>query len=292
VVRAGVDQGGVLGGRLTVVATPIGNLDELSPRAAQALRDADCILAEDTRRTGKLLRAVSARTRMQSLHEHNELARLDVVLAQLAAGRCLVLVSDAGMPAISDPGYPLIRGVIDAGYELDLVGGPSAVTGALVLSGLPPEPFAFFGFFPRSRGKTAFADRVLAWPDTAVVLISPHRGVKEVGLLAGRAPRRPAALVREISKRHQEVMRLPLSDLVTWLETDAPKGEWTLVVGPRADDADAHDEERHIADLAAALLTDSRTGDTPLRRRVQAAAARHGVPWRKLYKQVLARRKT
>ena len=155
-------------GRLQVVATPIGNLADLSERARQALAEADVIAAEDTRHTGVLLKAIGLTTRLLSLHEHNESRRVPALLARLAEGECVALVSDAGTPLLSDPGYELVRAATAAGFEVSVVPGPSAITAALAVAGLPTDRFCFEGFLPaRERERRATLEALAHEPRTA-----------------------------------------------------------------------------------------------------------------------------
>jgi 16S rRNA (cytidine1402-2'-O)-methyltransferase len=228
------DEGAERGepGVLLVVATPIGNLGDLSVRAADALRDADLVLAEDTRRTGKLLAHVGSEVRQLSLHEHNEQDRAAELVARLEEGQRLVLVSDAGTPALSDPGYRLISAVVAAGHRVEAIPGASALLTALVVSGLPTDRVAFEGFLPRKGA--ARRERLAELADerrTVVLYVSPHRAdadLRDLALACG--PDRPAALCRELTKLHEEVRRGPLGELADAV-ADGVRGELTLVVG-------------------------------------------------------------
>jgi 16S rRNA (cytidine1402-2'-O)-methyltransferase len=219
-------------GVLTVVSTPIGNLGDLSPRAADALRDADLVLAEDTRRTGGLLAHVGSEVRQRSLHEHNERERADEVVALLREGARIALVSDAGTPAVSDPGYRLIAAVAAAGLRVEAVPGASALLTALVVSGLPTDRVAFEGFLPRKGA--ARRDRVAELAverRTMVLYVSPHRAEADLADLAeGLGDERPAALCRELTKRFEETRRGTLGALRA-AAADGFRGELTLVVG-------------------------------------------------------------
>ncbi len=219
-------------GTLVVVATPIGNLADLSPRAADALRAADLVLAEDTRRTATLLRHVDASTPMRAHHQHNEAASTQEVLPRLRAGETVVLVSDAGTPLVSDPGQRLVAAAAEAGIRVVAVPGPSAALHALVVSGLPAARFAFEGFLPR-RG--AERQRALALagtePRTTVWFVAPHRAADDLRDLADACgAERPAALCRELTKLHEEVRRGPLGELAAAVDAERARGELTLVV--------------------------------------------------------------
>ncbi|MEE8277305.1 MAG: 16S rRNA (cytidine(1402)-2'-O)-methyltransferase, partial [Thermoanaerobaculia bacterium] len=195
-------------GKLLVVATPIGNLEDLSTRARDALKEADLVACEDTRRTGRLLARLGLKKRLISLHEHNERRRLPGLLKELAAGRSVALASDAGTPLLSDPGYLLVRGAVAAGVRVEAVPGPSAVLAALVASGLPPYPFTFAGFPPHRRGKRrAYYRRFAAVDHTLVFFESPHRLLASLEDAVRELGDRPAAAARELTKRYEEILR-------------------------------------------------------------------------------------
>ena len=223
-----------MSGRLIVVATPIGNLEDLSPRARQAFEEADLVLCEDTRRTGRLLAGLGLDKRLMSLHEHNEKKRLGGLMEMLRQGATLALASDAGTPLVSDPGFLLVREAVAEGVAVDHRPGPSAALTALVLSGLPPHPFTFAGFPPRKRGKRRRFYRSLAGLDHTLVLFeSPHRLLASLDDAAVELGNRRAALGRELTKLHQEVLHGRLVELREGLtDRAALKGEFTLVVGP------------------------------------------------------------
>lgn len=218
-------------GSLVVVATPIGNLGDLAPRAAETLRTVDVILAEDTRRTGRLLAHIGSEVRQRSLHEHNERDRIPEVLAALAAGQRFALVSDAGTPGVSDPGYRLIAAVVAAGLDVEVVPGPSAALAALVVSGLPTDRVVFDGFLPRRGG--ARRERLAELADerrTVVLFLSPHRATDDLDdLIAVLGADRQAVVARELTKLHEEVLRGTLAELRDRLQAGV-RGELTLVV--------------------------------------------------------------
>ncbi len=220
-------------GRLLLVATPIGNLEDLSPRAVAALARADRIACEDTRHSGRLLHHLGIKKPLLSLHEHNERRRLPEILAALEAGETIAVVSDAGTPLLSDPGFPLVRAAAEAGHRIEAIPGPSAILTALVASGLPPYPFTFAGFAPPKSGKRrTFYKKLGELGHTVVIFESPHRiapsladAVTELG------PDRPAAVARELTKLHEEILRGPLGELATALAERKPLGEYVLVLG-------------------------------------------------------------
>jgi len=215
---------------LLVCATPIGNLDDVTLRVLQALRDADVIACEDTRRTRVLLdRHDIDAARLVSLHEHNERARAGELTARVRAGETVALVSDAGTPLISDPGYVLVRECIQEGLPVEVLPGPSAVPVALVASGLPVARWCFVGFLPRKRSQR---ERLLAdAAETLVAFESPRRLSATLDMLAHLDPQRPVAVCRELTKLHEEVSRGPAAELAKRYRERPAKGEVVLVVG-------------------------------------------------------------
>jgi 16S rRNA (cytidine1402-2'-O)-methyltransferase len=220
-------------GTLLVVATPIGNLDDLSPRARTAFERADMVACEDTRHTGRLLAQLGIGRPLVSLHEHNERQRLPQLLAALGRGATVALASDAGTPLVSDPGYLLVREAAAAGFRVEPVPGPSAVLAALIASALPPYPFTFAGFPPPRAGKRRSFYRELAGlGHTVVVFESPHRLIASLDDAIAELGDRPAAVCRELTKLHEEVLRGPLSELREELAGRAAlKGEFVVVIG-------------------------------------------------------------
>ena len=244
-----------MAGRLIVCPTPIGNLDDMSPRARRALEEADLVACEDTRRTGLLYdRLGMQRPRLVSNHEGNEADRAVQLAQQVERGARVVLVSDAGTPAISDPGYPLIRACLERDLDVEVLPGPSALITALVASGLPPDRWRFEGFLPRRAGEL---ERVLSSAETVVALESPRRLPASLAALAALAPNRPATVCRELTKLHEEVARGTLAELARRFRDDV-RGEIVVVIGPARAGAAAG------ADLAFAV--------DALRRLVQSGA--------------------
>lgn len=273
-----------MSGRLTVVATPIGNLDDLSPRGAAALRDADLVLAEDTRHTGRLLAHVGAATPQQAYHDHNEREVAARVVARIQDGANVVLVTDAGTPAVSDPGYRLVAACAEAGVVVDAVPGPSAVLHALVTSGLPTDRFTFEGFLPRKgQSRTNRLAAIAASTGTTVLFVSPHRAQSDLrDLAAACGADRAAAVGRELTKLHEETVRGTLEELglrETW------RGELTVVVGGAPEEVDDAGEMAARLDQVTVLV------DVGLSRRdaVQAVATLTGAKRRALYEADLAR---
>ncbi len=216
-------------GQLTVCPTPIGNLEDMSPRVRRALGEADLVACEDTRRAGLLFdRLEISRPRLVSYHEGNEAERAVQLAQQVERGAKVALISEAGTPVISDPGYRLLRACIERDLEIEVLPGPSAVITALVASGLPASRWRFEGFLPRRAGEL---ERVLQGPDTVVAFESPRRLPQSLTALATLAPNRPAAVCRELTKLHEEVVRAPLGELARRFRGDV-KGEIVLVIAP------------------------------------------------------------
>jgi 16S rRNA (cytidine1402-2'-O)-methyltransferase len=220
-------------GVLLVVATPIGNLEDLSPRARSAFDRADLIACEDTRHTGRLLAHLGIKKPLVSLHEHNERQRLPRLLAELAEGKTIAVASDAGTPLLSDPGFVLVREAAAQGARIEPIPGASALLAALVVSGLPPHPFTFAGFPPPKSGKRRTFWK--SWADlghTLVVFESPHRLLPSLEDALAELGDRPVAIARELTKIHEEVLRGRLSEVTEELRRrPSLKGEFVLVVG-------------------------------------------------------------
>lgn len=270
---------------LFLVATPIGNLGDLSSRAIATLRASDLILCEDTRTTAFLLGQHDISSPTAPLHEHNEDARIPSVLERLRNGGLVSLVSDAGTPLVSDPGYRLVRAAIAEGLPVSGVPGPNAALLALTLSGLPPHPFLFLGFPPpRSAGRrTAFASlRAAERAGLSATLIwheAPHRLAETLADLLAVFGDRPAAVARELTKRFEEVRRDGLPQLAAHYAEHAPRGEITLLVGPAP--TDAVDAEDLDGQLQRALATHSVKDAAAL------VAAATGLPRRTVYARAL-----
>lgn len=223
-----------LPGRLWVVATPIGNLGDLSPRAMKVLGSVAAILAEDTRSARKLLARFAITSRTVAFHEHNEERLTPRMITRLFQGEDLALVSEAGTPLLSDPGYRLVRACRERGIPVLPVPGPSSVTAALSVAGLPPYPFTFMGFLPpRSARRRQTLQAVAALPHTLVFFLSPHRFVDELadcGELLGSG--REGVILAELTKLHERASHGTLADLIERTREETPRGEYTLVVGP------------------------------------------------------------
>lgn len=216
---------------LTLIATPIGNLSDITYRAVETLRAADVVYCEDTRRTLQLLNHLDIKKTLVSCHEHNERERAEEVVSHLRAGRSVAYVSDAGMPGISDPGAALVSACIAAGLPYTVLPGASAVLTAAVLSGLPCRTFSFYGFLPRdSKGRRAYLERIAACGQLAILYESPHRVGATFTALRDALGDRPAALLRELTKKFESVERGTLSELAARFSDTEPKGECVICV--------------------------------------------------------------
>jgi 16S rRNA (cytidine1402-2'-O)-methyltransferase len=271
-----------MAGVLHVVATPIGNLGDLSERARETLASADLVVAEDTRRTGKLLASVGVRARMRSMFEGNERRRTEEVLAVLRDGQSVALVSDGGTPLVSDPGYPLVRACLDEGIDVRVVPGPSAAIAALVVSGFPTDRFVFEGFLPRTAGDRRARLAALAEePRTVVLYESPRRLAALLGELAAIDADRQVAVCRELTKLHEEVRRGSVAELGTMLG-DAPlKGEVVVVLEGRSADVPPD------VDAAVAEARDLVADGARKREAAHRVAERTGVPANAIYRALV-----
>jgi 16S rRNA (cytidine1402-2'-O)-methyltransferase len=214
-----------------LVSTPIGNLDDLSPRAVEVLAEVDLILAEDTRRTRKLLAARGIETPLRSFHDHNKERVAPEVVRLIEGGGSIALVSDAGTPSINDPGYYMVRTLVERGIEFTAVPGPSAILTALVLSGLPTDRFAFYGYMPRKKGEREKA--ILEAGDergTAIFFESPHRLLKTLQVLHELLPGREIVVARELTKMHEELRRGIASELLEYFGSKGVKGEIVILL--------------------------------------------------------------
>ena len=260
---------------LAVCATPIGNLDDVTLRVLDELRAADVVLCEDTRHTRTLLARHGIGARVLSYHEHNEAARTAEILPRLQAGERIALVSDAGMPGISDPGARIVRAALDAGVPVSVLPGASAVETALVASGLAGEGYRFVGFLPRGS-KDWDALGGVAWP--TVAFESPRRLPATLRSLAAFDPGRQVAVCRELTKRFEEIVRGTAGELASRF-TEAPKGEITLVIGPGKAVQDEGAALTAVADLVAA--------GAPRRTAADVVARLTGVARNTLYRRSL-----
>ena len=262
---------------LAVCATPIGNLEDVTLRVLRELAEADLILCEDTRHTRRLLVRHGIRAHLRSYHEHNEAARTAELLPRLQAGERIALVSDAGLPGISDPGARLVTAALEAGVAVTVLPGASAVDTALVASGFAGERYQFVGFLPRSEQALRRAWEELAhWPWPVVAFESPRRLPATLRSLAAVDPERPLAVCRELTKRYEQVARASARELAAQF-AEPPRGEITLVLGPgsEGEPADIASAAEAVAELAAAGVARSRAA---------AVVARlTGLPRKRLY---------
>ena len=269
---------------LHIVATPIGNLGDLSPRAADTLRRADRILAEDTRVTAKLLSHIGAKVPMSRYDDHSSDAERDRIVSQLGE-QAIALVSDAGTPLISDPGYKLVRAARTAGHTVHTVPGPSALVAALTLAGLPTDRFLFLGFLPaKAKGRSDAIAEVASIRATLVFYESGPRLGATLAALAEQLGDREAAVTREITKLHEQCVTGTLASLAARYADVAPKGEIVIVVGPPREASEASD-----GDLDAAL--DEALGRLSPSRAAAEVAVSLGVPRKRAYARALERAK-
>ncbi|GAA3739601.1 16S rRNA (cytidine(1402)-2'-O)-methyltransferase [Plantactinospora mayteni] len=273
-------------GRLILLGAPLGNPGDASARLRDALGAADVVAAEDTRRLTRLARDldVTITGKIVSYFEGNEERRTPDLVDAVLDGALVALVTDAGMPSVSDPGYRLVRAALDAGAPVTVAPGPSAVTTALALSGLPTDRFCFEGFLPRTGGPRRARLRALAAEERTLVFFeAPHRVAGALAdLAAAFGPERPAALCRELTKTYEEVLRRPLGELATWAAAGEPRGEITLVVaGAPAVPAPVP----AVAELRAAVA-DLEAGGTSRRDAITAVATEYGLRRRDVYNAV------
>ncbi len=270
-------------GKLYLVATPIGNLEDITLRALQVLRQAVLIAAEDTRQTQKLLQRYEITAKMVSYHEHNKLSRVDEILSALAFGD-VALVSDAGMPGLNDPGYELVRAAQEAGYPVSAIPGPSAPVTALVVSGLPTDAFLYLGYLPR---RAAERRRRLAevrdLPYTLIFLETPHRLFEALEDLEAGLGDRPIAVARELTKIHEEIFRGTIHEARDHFTQNEPRGEFTLVVGGSVGETGGLWSEEQ---LAQALRESLKTGQPQSQIAVEIAA-RSGWERRVVYRKII-----
>lgn len=218
---------------LYLVGTPIGNLADITLRALEVLKTVDAIACEDTRHSGRLLAHYGVRSRLISLNEHNEARRIPELVSHVAQGGSVALVSDAGMPTVSDPGQRLVQAFVAAGHRVEPIPGPSAVLSALAASGLPTTPFYFGGFLPHKKGQRAKElGAALLREATSVYFESPYRLVDTLAMLAEQAPEHRVVVARELTKRFEEFQRGPARNVLLHYQTRVPKGEITLVIAP------------------------------------------------------------
>ena len=282
---------------LYLVATPIGNLDDLTVRAGKILAGVDLVLAEDTRRTRKLLNHLAIRVPMRSLHEHNEVEVVGGLVDRLVSGESMALVSDAGTPLLSDPGFPLVRAALDAGVDVVPIPGPSSVLAALTASGLPMDRFLFVGYLPRKKGGRARLFEGLAdEPGTIVFLESPRRLARSLADAGEILGCRLACVARELTKVHEEFIRGTLPEIVARLADVELRGEVTVCVagrgfGPENGSGSVEAERERVASLDHASLSrrfdELLAAGTPRNEALKRLAREHGVPRREIYKLLM-----
>jgi 16S rRNA (cytidine1402-2'-O)-methyltransferase len=281
-------------GCLYVVATPIGNLEDITMRALRILKEADLIACEDTRQTLKLLSHFDIQKRLVSYHEHNEITRAPEIVIELEQGAKVALVSDAGTPAISDPGHRLVALCLRHGIKVEPVPGASAFVAALAASGMPIEEFVFLGFLPSRQTERRKSLRALASePRTLAIYEAPHRLLDTLEDALEILGNRPAVIAREITKMYEEFQRGHIEDLVTAVRKKSPRGEITLLIAP-ADGQQQHSESaanpqnaiplaRRVADIILERGTDQKAA-------LKQAARERGITRREAYKQLLVTR--
>ena len=267
-------------GRLVVCPTPIGNLTDVTLRVLSTLREADVVACEDTRHTSRLLDAHGIRAKsLVSFHEHNESARADSLVARVRAGSVVALVTDAGMPSVSDPGYVLIRAVLDARLHVEVLPGPSAPVVAVVVSGLPVDAWRFVGFLPRRASDLI---SLLTSAETTVAFESPRRLARTLAAVAEQSPDRPVAVCRELTKVHEEVVRGEAASVAEHFAREEPRGEIVLVIGGAP-------VEEHDLDAAVEALTALVESGAKPRPAAKVVAGLTGVSANALYAQLQAR---
>jgi len=266
-------------GTLYLVATPIGNLGDMSPRALRILREACLIAAEDTRLTRKLLAHFDIHTPLTSYYEHNKLGKLESILDTLVNGD-VALVSDAGMPGLNDPGYELVRAAVEAGCNVSPVPGPSAPVAALAASGLPTDSFLYLGFLPRKTSeRRELVRRINNSPYTLIFLEAPHRLLDSLADLESILGARQIAVARELTKVHEEIWRGTIPAAREHFTQNEPRGEFTLVVAGKKGEARRWTEEK----VVKAIIFNLKLGESPTKFSAHLAAE-SGWSRREIYK--------
>jgi 16S rRNA (cytidine1402-2'-O)-methyltransferase len=270
-----------MSGRLYVVSTPIGNLEDITYRAVRILKEVDWIACEDTRTTGHLLRHYDIRTRTISYHEHNEAERAAELFDRLKAGETGALVSDAGTPLLSDPGYRIVRGAAQAGIRVEALPGPSALLAALVVSGLPVDRFHFGGFLPARQGQRVRLLQALASePATLIFYEAPHRIAESLADIADVLSQREIAVARELTKIHEEVLRGSAAEVLVKLEAkDALRGEFVILISKAIE---AEPGVVAVDDVIAGLVA----AGIPRMDAIKTVARERGLSKREVYRLV------
>jgi len=283
------DQKGVL----YLCATPIGNLEDITLRALRVLREADLIAAEDTRRTRKLLSHYQIHTPLTSYHQHNRKKKGEYLLELLSSGKSVALVSDAGMPGVSDPGAELVAGALEKGCKVIPVPGPSAGITALVVSGLPTEQFVFTGFLPAAKkARREKLEELRRQRGTLIFYEAPHRIRETLAELIDTLGSRPAAAARELTKRHEEVVRGSLTDIAEHFKANEPRGEFTLVVaGAAGEDLSPECKDLCLSLGAADHVFALEAEGVGRKEAIREVARLRGLPKREVYRAVIEENK-
>lgn len=267
---------------LYLVATPIGNLEDISQRALRILRQVDLVAAEDTRHTGKLLKHYDIETSLVSFHEHSKRSKLQRLLDHLDQGD-LALVSDAGTPVLNDPGFELVRRTIEAGHEVSPIPGPSAPISALIASGIPADSFLYLGYLPRrSSDRRRAVGEVAALPHTLIFFETPHRLLDSLGDLLEELGDREMVVAREISKLHEEFFRGHISDALAHFAAHPPRGEITLVLAGNPPDEKTWPEEQLLA-----VIKERKSQNIPPAQIASQLSAESNWPRRDIYKLLI-----
>lgn len=271
-------------GCLYLVATPIGNLEDITLRALAVLKEVDLIAAEDTRHSRKLLSHYDIHKPLTSYHQHNEQEKGPILVEKMRAGMKVALISDAGLPGISDPGYDLVQKALEAGIQVTAVPGPTAALTALVISGLPTERFVFEGFLPRaSKERKEVLEMLKEERRTIILYEAPHRLLSTLEELLEALGDRPLAIVRELTKKYEEVRRGTISTLKEYYQHREPKGEFTLVLGGKP----ASDPQEIDLDLLVEEVFALEKQGEERKMAIKEVAKNYGVPKRELYQGVL-----
>jgi 16S rRNA (cytidine1402-2'-O)-methyltransferase len=272
---------------LYLCATPIGNLEDITFRALRILKEADLIAAEDTRHTQKLLNHFNIHTPLTSYHEHNKREKGPQLLEQLQAGKTIALVSDAGMPGVSDPGADMVALCIEAGINVVPVPGPSAVLSALVIAGLPTERFAFYGFLSReNQPRERLLSEIRRQTTTLIFYESPLRVIKTLRLLQEALGNRKAAVARELTKRFEEVVRGTLAELIEYFLNHEPRGEVTLVIAGATEEEIDRERKAALPEPIVHVRQMLAQGENK-KAAIKQVAALHNIPKRDVYQMVL-----
>jgi len=267
---------------LYLIATPIGNLEDISARALKTLREVTLILAEDTRHTGKLLAHYGIKTPLSSYYEHNKIIKLPEILARLQGGD-LALVSDAGTPLLNDPGYELVRSVLTAGHDVSPIPGPSAPLSALIVSGLPADAFLYLGYLPRKDSdRRQKIKEITELPYTIIFLEAPHRLLTTLSALSTELGDRQIAVARELTKLYEEVQRGTISEMVEHFKEHKPRGEFTLVIDGFHPDIETWSIDELKREIEARMMINQ-----PATTAAKEISIKSGWPRRKVYNLII-----